>query len=156
MVRHINLANVQHVRTRIYAILRQLETRDTTLEDDPNSGAVAYMVPAGGQNFGTQVVDYADAQAPTLVMNPTVYIGTGFYTAPLLGIDSQVGTVIHELSHVVCSAEDVPNPAGGAYPDGFADTYGETNCRWLADNYEAQARHNADNYLFYCSSFDLT
>jgi peptidyl-Lys metalloendopeptidase len=147
--------NVTHVRTRVYTIVQQLEHQDTYVQDDPASNTVAYILVAPGQNFGTQALNYADAQAPARVANPTIHIGTAFYQAPLLGKDSQTGTLIHELSHLICSTEDVPNPAGGAYADGFADTYGETNCKWLATNHPAQARHNADNYLFYCCSFDL-
>lgn len=149
-------ANLNHVRDRIHMISRQLSSVDTTLRDDPASNDVAYVLLPAGQNLGTQALNYADAQAPVKVAALTIYIGSGFYTAPLLGKDSQVGTIIHELSHCVCSTEDVPNPAGGAYADGFTETYGETNCKWLATNHSAQARHNADNYLFYCSSFDLT
>jgi hypothetical protein len=146
--------NFTAIRSSIHMMTRQLSI-DTTLSDDPLSDDVAYIHPLAGQNFGTQALNYADAQPPALVPNPTIHIGSGFYTAPLLGIDSQVGTIIHELSHLVCSTEDVPNPNGGDYPDGFGDTYGEKNCKWLAVNHEAQARHNADNFLFYCCSFDL-
>jgi len=148
-------ANLTVVKNFVHTILRQLSGQNTTLTNVPTSNTVAYMIPLPGQNFGTQALNYTDAQAPAIVPTPTIYIGRGFYTAPLLGKDSQVGTIIHELSHIVCSAEDVPNPAGGAYPDGFLDTYGETNCKWLAANHSAQALHNADNYLFYCCSFNL-
>ncbi len=147
--------DLNHVQTRLHTMLRQLSSIDTTLTNDPASNDVAYMHVAPGQNFGTQAANYTDAQAPALVANPTIFIGKAFYKAPLLGKDSQVGTIIHELSHIVCSTEDVPNPAGGAYADGFFDTYGETNCKWLAANHPQQAQQNADNYLFYCCTFDI-
>lgn len=149
------VANATHVFDRLHLLTRQLGSQRTAFLNAPTSNSVAYVRVAPGQNFGTQAANYADAGAPALVPNAQIFIGKAFYTAPLLGRDSQVGTIIHELSHLVCNTEDVPNPAGGNYANGFADTYGEANCMWLASNHDAQARHNADNYLFYCCSFPL-
>lgn len=139
-------ANVSIAKTIIHTMLRQLEGTSKLTFDGAGAhcapGIVAYVMAPGGAPAAAVVV-------PAM----TVYLCGSFFTASLLGKDSQVGTIIHEISHLVGRTVDVPRPGGGAYPDGFTETYGEKNCKWLAANHPNLALNNADNFLFYCCSF---
>jgi hypothetical protein len=66
----------------------------------------------------------------------------------LLGSEnqSQVGTFLHELSHLVGNTNDEVYPGG-------AVAYGATAAKRLAKDYPATAINNAENYGFYISSF---
>jgi len=72
----------------------------------------------------------------------TVYVCGYFWRVPTRNcvLDSQPGTLIHEMSHFnnVASTSDV--------------TYGITNCENLARNNPNQAVRNADNFCFYTDS----
>lgn len=68
-----------------------------------------------------------------------VYLCDQFFNAGRQGIDSTVGTIIHELSHLVANTRD--------------HAYGQIRCRGLATMLPVQARSNADNYQYYCESF---
>lgn len=72
----------------------------------------------------------------------TVYLCAVFWkvTQNNCVIDSQPGTLIHEMSHFsnVAATQDY--------------TYGTTNCRNLARNNPGQAVNNADNYCYYTDS----
>jgi peptidyl-Lys metalloendopeptidase len=72
----------------------------------------------------------------------TVYVCGYFWRVPSTNcrLDSQPGTLIHEMSHFnnVCSTRDV--------------TYGVANCRELARTRPQDAVQNADNYCFYTDS----
>lgn len=150
-------ANIASAKSVIHAMVRQLDGTTALTFDGAGAhcgvGTVAYvMVPAAG---GGVPGPGGVGRVPGVVGPMTVNLCQAFYTAPLLGRDSQVGTIIHEVSHLVGNTDDVPRPGGGAYADGFTETYGETNCKWLAKNHPALALTNADNYLFYCCSFPL-
>lgn len=68
-----------------------------------------------------------------------VYLCDEFFRAGRVGVDSTVGTIIHELSHLTANTQD--------------HAYGQIRCRGLATTQAAQARSNADNYQYYCESF---
>jgi len=72
----------------------------------------------------------------------TVYVCAVFWRVPTNNcvMDSQPGTLIHEHTHFnnVCQTGDV--------------TYGQQNCKNLANSNPAQAVNNADNYCFYTDS----
>ncbi len=68
-----------------------------------------------------------------------IYLCDGFFRAGRRGIDSTVGTIIHELSHLIANTHD---HASGQMP-----------CRGLAATQSTQARSNADNYQYFCESF---
>jgi len=72
----------------------------------------------------------------------TVYVCAYFWRVPSRNcvLDSQPGTLIHEMSHFnnVGSTGDV--------------TYGVTNCKNLAQSNPGQAVNNADNYCFFTDS----
>jgi len=68
-----------------------------------------------------------------------VYLCGVFFNSGRQGIDSAVGTIIHELSHLYAGTVDT--------------TYTQANCQALALNRSAAARNNADNYQYYCESF---
>jgi len=74
--------------------------------------------------------------------NHTVFVCGYFWNVPTRNcvMDSQPGTLIHEMSHFnnVASTNDA--------------AYGLTNCRNLARNNPAAAIRNADNYCFYTDS----
>jgi peptidyl-Lys metalloendopeptidase len=131
--------NIDAVKNIIHTMVRQLaDTGTVTIQYDPASNTFAYVYP----------VDPVGA-APAKRAAITIFLGSAFFTAPLLGKDSQSGTVIHELSHMNGNTDDIQIAPG-------VSCYGETNCKNLAIANPAQARINADNYLFYCCSFGLS
>jgi len=74
--------------------------------------------------------------------NHTVFVCAVFWRVPTRNcvIDSQPGTLIHEMSHFsnVAATSDY--------------AYGTTNCRNLARTNPANAIRNADNYCYYTDS----
>ncbi|MER6168021.1 M35 family metallo-endopeptidase [Streptomyces violaceorubidus] len=64
-----------------------------------------------------------------------VWFCSGFWSAPVTGTDSKFGTVVHELSHAVCSTDDL--------------VYGESGAHTLASTNPANAIHNADNHEYF-------
>lgn len=130
--------HIDVVKTIIHTMVRQLANTSTvTIQYDPASPTFAYVFPVAP-------VGTPPATLPAI----TIYLGSAYFTAPKLGKDSQAGTVIHELSHMVGHTDDIA--LGGEV------CYGETRCKNLATANAAQAQANADNYLFYCCSFGLS
>lgn len=64
-----------------------------------------------------------------------------FLTDDETKFNSTMGTIIHELTHIVGNTED--------------HEYGEDDCVILAQNEPDKAIDNADNYEFYCESFKI-
>lgn len=64
-----------------------------------------------------------------------VWFCSGFWSAPVTGTDSKFGTVVHELSHAVCSTNDL--------------AYGESAAHNLASTNPANAIRNADNHEYF-------
>jgi len=97
-----------------------------------------YPVDCAGSSCTTNTYAYVFPSDTT----HTVYVCGVFWKVPSRNcvIDSQPGTLIHEMSHFnnVCAIGDV--------------TYGVTNCKNLAKSNPAQAVANADNYCFYTDS----
>jgi hypothetical protein len=62
-----------------------------------------------------------------------------FLTEDETKFNSTMGTIIHELTHIVGNTNDYE--------------YGEDDCVILAQNDPEKAIENADNYEFYCESF---
>ncbi|MZP30517.1 hypothetical protein GTO91_12410 [Heliobacterium undosum] len=74
----------------------------------------------------------------------SVYFCGGFYNYPFIGIFSQMGIVLHELTHAVTGTDDV--------------VYGTGNCKNLAKNDSAKAVKNADSYRLFTETtfpFDM-
>jgi len=125
----ISQANVSQVRDVIHSMLVQLRDRYVRLEEDltEERGTFAYVrgVDVGGG----------------LEAGVTIYLGPKFFTIPLLGYNCQVGTIIHEVSHLVGQTAD--------------HQYGEADCLALAKHDPAEAVTNADNYEFYVETFKV-
>lgn len=67
-----------------------------------------------------------------------VWFCNAFFALPAnVGFDTQAGSVLHEMTHSIGNAEDIP---GG---------YGPANAANLATNTPARAVDNADNYEFF-------
>ena len=66
----------------------------------------------------------------------TIRLGNDFWTAPLVGEDSQAGTLLHELSHTKAGTGD--------------KAYGADDCRALAISSPNKAVKNADSYEYFC------
>lgn len=106
-------------------------------------------------SFGTQAFSHGAAVAPSsgfaaaravfgTSVNPTSRVGL-----PVRGTSGQNslgGTILHELSHFICSTEDEDHPNGGK-------SYGVTKCTTLKSLNQAKACNNADNYKYYFESF---
>lgn len=133
--------NIATVKAVIHTMVLQLQdTNSVTIQYDPVSHDFAYvMVPVG--LAGTP---------PARVPAALIHLGSAYFTAPALGQDSQTGTIIHELSHLIGHTVDAVIPGGAVV------AYGEAACKTLVAANPALAMTNADNYLFYCCSFGLS
>lgn len=115
-------ATVNVVRTKITAIHRAVAVLNITFRNGGSAcqiGTYAYVRPHTGL--------------------AKVYLCDMFFNSGRQGIDSTVGTIIHELSHI--------------YGQTIDSVYGHAQCQVLAANQSAVARNNADNYQYYCESF---
>lgn len=115
-------ATVNVVRNKIRAIHRAATVLPITFR---NGGAAC------------QIGTYAYVRTHTGLAK--IYLCDHFFQSGRAGIDSTVGTIIHELSHLFANTQD--------------HAYGQVNCQNLAANRSAVARQNADNYQYYCEEF---
>ena len=69
-----------------------------------------------------------------------VYLCNAFWSAPTFGTDSKSGVIVHEVSHF-------NNVAG---TDDYV--YGQSDAKWLADNYPSYAIGNADTYEYFAEN----
>lgn len=123
-------ANINNVRDNvIYPMVRQLETLPVTIQ-------------CGGPLCQPNWYAYVTAPGGGLGAGITIFLCNKFFTAPQYGKDSQVGTLLHEISHLVGTTHD--------------HQYGQDNCLTLATTNPAQAMDNADNYEYYLESFHYT
>ena len=69
-----------------------------------------------------------------------IYLCNQFWRAPLSGTDSQMGTIVHEMSHfyVVADTDD--------------HAYGQSSCEALAINNPSAAIDNADSYKYFAEN----
>lgn len=80
--------------------------------------------------------------------NASLHLCQQFFTAPILGMNSQTGTLIHELTHIVFNTDD---HAYGYKKD--PDDPEKKTCIDLAKENPAKAIDNADNYEYFIESF---
>ena len=79
-----------------------------------------------------------DDYAYTYSGTTTVYFCSAYFSAPTLGSNSKMGTIVHEMSHAVAYTDDIE--------------YGAEDCKALAKEYPSQAIKNADNYEYFSES----
>lgn len=79
----------------------------------------------------------ADTYAATVFQSDYIAFAPLFFAAPLKGPNSQVGTLLHEMSHNAADTDDI---------DG---AYGREGAGQLARSNPNQAVRNADNYEFF-------
>ncbi len=114
---------VTKVKTGLGQIKTYLEERETTfskyaLDDGERDETYAYVQPADGKD--------------------EIFVGGAFWGAKLDGIDSQGGTVVHELTHLLLGTSD--------------HTYGISDSRDNALNDPDTAVDNADNWEHFAES----
>lgn len=109
--------------------------------DGGNTNAVAFM-PAHGWNVAN--VNQAKNVNFNLVICPRL-----LKIMSSLGSDnqSQVGTLLHEISHLLGGTDDETDPTTGNI------AYGAAAAKNLAKNHPGLAINNAENFGFYISSF---
>jgi peptidyl-Lys metalloendopeptidase len=117
-----NPENKQLVYNKIHAIHNAVVNRNITFRN-------------GGPEC--RIGDFAYVQLNTGLAK--VFLCDSFFRAGRTGIDSTVGTIIHELSHLIANTQD--------------HVYQQIRCRGLATTNPSLARSNADNYEYYCESF---
>ncbi|MDJ0599820.1 MAG: M35 family metallo-endopeptidase [Crocosphaera sp.] len=121
-------ARIQVVDGIIQKMLAQLSTRAITIDGVGGlcrPGEYAYVLTAavgGGLRSGV-----------------TIFLCNQFFQIPLYGKGSQVGTILHEITHLVGATVDHAN--------------GQTNCQRLAKRRPTLAINNGDSYTFYIESF---
>jgi Lysine-specific metallo-endopeptidase len=109
----------------------------------PGTNAVAYA-PA----YGWARANVAQARAAGSAFNLDVCPCLIRQMSSLgSGNQSQVGTLIHEISHLLGNTDDEVNPATGLV------AYGASAAKALATTYPTQAVNNAENYGFYVSAY---
>ncbi|KAL9964465.1 hypothetical protein ACROYT_G028111 [Oculina patagonica] len=91
----------------------------------------------------TYVHDAPDCEeyevAYTFTGTRTLYLCPLYESFPsLLGYDSKMGTIVHELSHALAYTDDI--------------VYGISACKWLAQEHPSDAANNADNYQFFVTT----
>jgi hypothetical protein len=97
-------------------------------------------------------------------------------TEPTSGKNTYAGTIVHELSHIVCETRDVKLKQGGtgqlitkdgkvtSYTSGknvpiksndglFIQTYGDQFCQYTAQHWPDKTIMNADNYCYFAEQF---
>lgn len=127
-----------------YAMLNGVVTINyNTNNCTPNTNAVAYA-PAYGWNVATV------AQARSPISNFVIDICPCLLEQmSLLSSDkqSQIGTVVHEISHLLGGTDDIVDPLTGHV------AYGANLSKSLARHNPHLAIMNAENYGFYISEF---
>lgn len=116
---------INQVAANIHKTLRQLTESNIT---------IYFMGPACEKG------DYAytnDTNHGSL-NGVTVHLCDQYFRAPLLGNNSQTGTLIHEFTHIIFNTDD--------------HDYGQKECKALAKNNPALAIDNADNYEYFIES----
>lgn len=81
---------------------------------------------------------YTDSSGHGSLNGVNVNLCAAYFTAPLLGSNSQTGTIIHELTHIIFDTDD--------------HEYSQEDCKELARNNPARAIDNADNYEYFIES----
>ena len=122
----------QTVYNVVHDMLRQLRDRQVVIN---------YM----GPGCTRCTVAYVDGPAVGAGLQPgtTIHLCTKFFTAPLHGNDSQVGTILHETSHLV----------GGTNDHWYNYQYTKAQMAQRAHHHPNQAVDNADSYEWYIESF---
>jgi len=120
----LSLASVTTVKDNIHTCVRILSGNALTID---------------ANNPGCQAGWFAFVVAAAGVLN--IHLCGAFFTAPLHGENSQVGTLVHELTHTLCGTLDL--------------AYGMAACAQLATTNPPQAMTNADNYEYFVESFDI-
>ncbi|MFE5197960.1 M35 family metallo-endopeptidase [Streptomyces sp. NPDC056601] len=107
-----------------YATVRQ---HYTDISSVVAGQTVTYDLTGAGCQPGWYAYTYANTRK--------VWFCSGFWSAPVTGTDSKFGTAVHELSHAVCSTNDL--------------AYGESGAHSLATANPANAIRNADNHEYF-------
>jgi len=84
-------------------------------------------------NYSTSLFAYVTIGVPGVIN-----LGPAYWQASPVGTDSQAGTIVHEVSHLVAGTQDY--------------AYGQ-NALQLATTNPGKAIQNADNYEYYAESF---
>lgn len=121
-------ARIQVVDGIIQKMLAQLSTRAITID-----GVGGLCRP------GDYAYTLATALGGGLRSGVTIFLCNKFFVIPLYGKSSQVGTILHEITHLVGGTVDHAN--------------GQTNCQRLAKRKPTLAINNGDSYTFYIESF---
>lgn len=103
------------------------------------------MTFVGFKRFWCPNASFPDDDAGTFAFVPTdgagvfgeIFVAAAFFDAPTTGVDSQAGTVIHELTHL----------SKKRAVDDLA--YGTTDAMALAARNPVDARKNADNFQYF-------
>jgi peptidyl-Lys metalloendopeptidase len=86
---------------------------------------------------GSTAQIYASVQADSPY---EIALGASFWSAPVLGTNSQAGTLVHEMSHFTAVA--------GTEDHVYGQIYSRMNARYVP----AKAIHNADSYRFFAEN----
>ena len=75
----------------------------------------------------------------------TIYLCDSFFARKVVGKESKMGTIVHEMSHLGANTGDEKS-------DQDVTAYGEEKCLKLAENTPQKSRNNADNYQFFAEA----
>lgn len=137
------------LQAKIHKIVYVLDVSPFTVtyggaNGNENALATHYAVaPPGLASYGRGMAAFND-----------LTLRTRFFTMPRSGMkaQSQIETVIHELSHIAFTSADELLPA--AHPSAAGNkAYGPEHALWLAKNSADQAFNNAENFGFFVMEF---
>lgn len=117
-----------------------------------NSPNITWKRVAGNPDFGAALMPNGgwDIQSVKQIINTkgyTVEIGDEFFKN---GVDEQINTIIHEISHIVVNTEDEVYISPGKLGE---KAYGKKLCKLLKDNDPDKAVNNAENYGYFHLEF---
>ncbi|NEP55036.1 MAG: hypothetical protein F6K65_42145, partial [Moorea sp. SIO3C2] len=113
------------VADNIHTMLKNLTTSKIT---------ISYL----GNNCNPEDYAYTEDIGHGSLNDVTVHLCNQYFLSPLLGKNSQTGTLIHEFTHIIFHTDD--------------HDYGPEQCKQLAINNPALAIDNADNYEYFIES----
>jgi hypothetical protein len=181
----------EQVKSNLFAIFEALKTQKLVLyyrgplptgtqgvRDDYSP--FGPMLPAGGENYCGMATRRSkqNLSCPS-GMDLHIKLGNAIVlrgcVIPTQGKNTYAGTIVHEISHIVCETRDVKLKQAGTgllmksggltnftskknVPmldnDGtFIQTYGPDFCKYMAKSWPDKAVMNADNYCYFTEAF---
>ena len=117
-----------------YAAYKSYKLTVRGVYEDVKTSMGTYQYALYFHGPGCKKTDYAY----TYYDSSVVYFCNSYFSAPTIGSNSKMGTVVHEMTHAVSDTDDME--------------YGEEDCQQLARDSPRDAINNADNYEYFAEA----